>query len=442
MEVLVKYYDLFKQKRNNGEHNLRVATIFSYAPNEEDKNADGMIPEEDFRIAAEPQAAYKIPHRDKLDHYIEDYNQLFNTKHSMKDGNAFLNYKKDISKRVRNRQIDILLVVNMFLTGFDSKTLNTLYVDKNLKYHGLIQAFSRTNRILNEKKSQGNILAFRNLKKATDEAIGLFSDKNAKEIILVAPYEEYILQFNEAYKKLMAITPTVESVNDLRTEEEELLFAKAFRELMRLKNILSTFTNFEFEDIYMEEQEFTDYTSKYLDLYDKIKTDTQKENVSILEEIDFELELIHRDEVNVTYILKLLAELRSAPVKDQSKKEKEIIDMVAGETELRSKKELIQKFILNNLPALENDEDVEEEFNRFWKEETKKAMSELTLKESLDQDKVEQIINDYLFTGRMATEDEVIDALKKQPSVLQRESISTRITNKIKDFITTFISGV
>ena len=442
VEVLVKYYDLFQQKRNNGEHNLRIATIFSYAPNEEDKNADGMIPEEDFRMAAEPQAAYKIPHRDKLDHYIEDYNQLFNTKHSMKDGNAFLNYKKDISKRVRNRQIDILLVVNMFLTGFDSKTLNTLYVDKNLKFHGLIQAFSRTNRILNEKKSQGNILAFRNLKKATDEAIGLFSDKNAKETILVAPYEEYVLQFNEAYKKLMAITPTVESVNDLRTEEEELLFAKAFRELMRLKNILSTFTNFEFEDIYIEEQEFADYTSKYLDLYDKIKTDTQKENVSILDEIDFELELIHRDEVNVTYILKLLAELRSAPVKDQPKKEKEIIDMVAGETELRSKKELIQKFILNNLPALENDEDVEEEFNRFWKEETKKAMSELTLKESLDQDKVEEIINDYLFTGRMATEDEVIDALEKQPSVLQRESISTRITNKIQDFISTFISGV
>ncbi|TXK79446.1 type I restriction endonuclease subunit R [Mesonia sp. K4-1] len=442
VEVLVKYFDLFKKKRDAGEHNLRIATIFSYAPNEEDKNADGLIVDEDFRIAAEPQTAYKIPHRDKLDQYIEDYNQLFNTRHSRKDGNAFLNYKKDISKRVRNRQIDILLVVNMFLTGFDSKTLNTLYVDKNLKYHGLIQAFSRTNRILNEKKAQGNILAFRNLKKATDEAIGLFSDKNAKETILVAPYEEYVLQFNEAYQKLIDITPSVDSVNELRNEEEELLFAKAFRELMRVKNILSTFTDFNFEDIYMEEQEFADYSSKYLDLYDKIKTDTQKENISILDEIDFELELIHRDEVNVTYILKLLAELKNAPVKDQQKKEKEIIDMVAGETELRSKKELIQKFILNNLPALENDDDVEEEFNRFWKIETKKAMSELTLKESLDHKKVEEIINDYLFTGRMATEDEVIDALEKQPSVLQRESISTRITNKIQDFISTFISGV
>jgi type I restriction enzyme R subunit len=442
VDVLVKYYDLFQKKREEGQHNLRVATIFSFAPNEEDKNADGMIPNEDYSMAAEPEATYKLPHRDKLDQYIDNYNKLFGAKHSAKDGQAFLNYKKDISKRVRNRQIDILLVVNMFLTGFDSKTLNTLYVDKNLKYHGLIQAFSRTNRILNEKKSQGNILAFRNLKKATDEAIGLFSDKNAKETILVAPYEDYVQEFNEAYKKLMQIAPTVDSVNDLNDEEEELLFAKAFREIMRIKNILGSFTDFSFDDIYMKEQEFADYSSKYLDLYDKIKSDTQKENVSILDEIDFELELIHRDEVNVTYILKLLAELKDAPEKDQKRKEKEIIDMVSSEAELRSKKELIQKFIYNNLPAIENDDNVEDEFSRFWQKETKSAMSDLTSNENLDQEKVERIISDFLFTGRMATEDEILEALEKQPSVLQRESISTRITNKIQDFIATFLNGV
>ena len=141
--------------------------------------------------------------RDKLDEYIADYNKQFGTKHSTKDGNAFLNYKKDISKRVKNKQIDILLVVNMFLTGFDSKSLNTLYVDKNLNYHGLIQAYSRTNRILNEKKSQGNILAFRNLKKNTDDAIALFSDKNAQETIIIAPYEEQISKFNEASTKIL-----------------------------------------------------------------------------------------------------------------------------------------------------------------------------------------------------------------------------------------------
>jgi len=443
VDMLIKYYDLLKEKKDEGKHNLNIATIFSYGANPDDKTADGFIAEEDYNLAAEEGSEYKIlPRRDKLDEYINDFNELFNTRHSAKDGNAFLNYKKDISKKVRSRQVDILLVVNMFLTGFDSKPLNTLYVDKNLNYHGLIQAFSRTNRILNEKKSQGNILAFRNLKKATDEAIGLFSDKNAKETIIIAPYEEHLENFNKAYKLLMSIAPTVNSVNDLKTEEEELEFAKAFREIMRLKNILASFTDFSFTDTYMNEQEFVDYSSKYLDLYDKIKTDNQKETISILDEIDFELELIHRDEINVAYILKLLAELKNAPKKEQAKREKEIIDMVAGETELRSKKELIQKFIEKNLPNIKDDENIEDEFNRFWQKETKEAISDITNKEGLDQLKVEDIINDYLFTGRMATEDEIIEALEKQPSVLQRESISDRIINKIQGFIATYISGV
>lgn len=443
VDMLIKYYDLLKEKKEEGKHNLNIATIFSYGANEEDKTADGFIGEEDYNLAAEEGSEYKIlPRRDKLDEYINDFNEIFNTRHSAKDGNAFLNYKKDISKKVRNRQIDVLLVVNMFLTGFDSKPLNTLYVDKNLQYHGLIQAFSRTNRILNEKKSQGNILAFRNLKKATDEAIGLFSDKNAKETIIIAPYEEHLENFNKAYKLLMSIVPTLNSVNELKTEEEELEFAKAFREIMRLKNILASFTDFSFDDTYMNEQEFVDYSSKYLDLYDKIKTNNQKESISILDEIDFELELIHRDEVNVGYILKLLAELKNAPKKDQAKREKEIIDMVAGETELRSKKELIQKFIEKNLPHIRDDENIEDEFNRFWQKETKEAILDITKKEGLDQLKVEDIINDYLFTGRMATEDEIIEALEQQPSVLQRESISDRIINKIQGFIATYISGV
>lgn len=445
VDILIKYYELFKVKKENKEHNLKIATIFSYAANPEDKNANGDIQEEDFSIAAEPGAIYKTEHlqrRDKLDAFISDYNKTFGSKHSAKDGVAFLNYKKDISKRVKNKQIDILLVVNMFLTGFDSKSLNTMYVDKNLKYHGLIQAYSRTNRILNEKKSQGNILAFRNLKKATDEAVKLFSDKNANETITIEPYEVYIKDFNNAFKHLMSIAPTADSVNDLVTEEDELKFAKAFREIMRLKNILASFTNFTFDDTYMKEQDFKDYSSKYLDLYDKIKTNQQKELVSVLDEIDFELELIHRDEINVTYILKLLAELKSASKQDKAKKQKEIIDLITGETELRSKRELIEKFILKNLPEISDDDNIEEAFHTYWQIETKIALEKLSKEETLNQDKVETIINDYLFTGRMATEDEVIDALEKQPSVLQRESISNRVTDKILNFITTFINGV
>jgi len=446
VDILIKYYELLKAKKEAGEHRLNIATIFSYAPNPEDASANGEIPEEDFpgmAMAAEASASYgKIPHKDKLDIYIEDYNKQFGDKHSAKDGNSFLNYKKSISKRVKNKQIDILLVVNMFLTGFDSKSLNTLYVDKNLNYHGLIQAFSRTNRILNEKKSQGNILVFRNLKQNTDDAIALFSDKNAKETITIDPYEDQVKKFNSAYKDLMAIAPTVDSVNDLDTEEDELAFAKAFREIMRLKNILSSFVEFTFEDTYMKEQDFADYTSKYLDLYDKIKSNTQKESVSILEEIDFELELIHRDEINVAYIMKLLAQLKDAKPKDQAKQKKQIIDLISGETELRSKRVLIEQFIQNNLPKITDGDDIENEFKTYWKAETQKALQELSKTEALDQNRVEDIINDYLFTGRMANEDEVIEALEDQPSVLQRESISNRITKKIQDFIKTFVNGV
>jgi len=438
VDILIRYYELLRAKKQAGEHRLNIATIFSYNVNEVDKDANGQIHEEDV---SDDKPVNKHS-REKLDEFIADYNDQFKSKHSTKDGNAFLNYKKDISKRVKNRQIDILLVVNMFLTGFDSKTLNTLYVDKNLNYHGLIQAYSRTNRILGDKKSQGNILAFRNLKKNTDDAIALFSDKNAKETITIDPYEVQVTKFNQAYKELMAIAPTVDSVNDLVTEEDELAFAKAFREIMRLKNILSSFIEFTFDDTYMAEQEFADYTSKYLDLYDKIRTNNLKESVSILNEIDFELELIHRDEINVAYIMKLLAKLKDAKPKDQAKQKKQIIDLLAGEAELRSKRELIEKFIQNNLPDLNDDDDVDDAFKKYWDIETKKALKELTKEESLHQDKVETIINDFLFTGKMATEDEVIEALDKQPSVLQRESIGNRITEKIKDFVKTFINGV
>jgi type I restriction enzyme, R subunit len=191
VKSLTKYYDIFKRKKEEGKHNLNVATIFSYTSNEEDADANGFIAEE-VSIAEEPKVLYGLQahSREKLDEYIEDYNKLFDTDFSTKDSESFYNYYNDISKKVKNRKIDVLLVVNMFLTGFDSPTLNTLYVDKNLKYHGLIQAYSRTNRIINEQKSQGNIVVFRNLKTRTDEAITLFSNKEAIEVIIMKPYED------------------------------------------------------------------------------------------------------------------------------------------------------------------------------------------------------------------------------------------------------------
>jgi type I restriction enzyme R subunit len=343
--VRYKYYELFRAKKQAGQHDLRVATIFSFAANEDDKDANGLIGDPDLEI--KEGAAINVHTREKLDEFIEDYNAMYNTKFSTKDSQSFYNYYKDIAKRIKEREqdtfqeqnrVDILLVVNMFLTGFDAKKVNTLYVDKNLKHHGLIQAFSRTNRILNEVKSYGNIVCFRNLKKATDDAIALFSNPEAKEIILMQPYEVYVKKFNDSLSKLLEIAPTVDSVNDLPSEEEELEFVKAFRELMRLRNILSGFSDFEFTDLAMGEQDFEDYKSKYLDIYDKVKTSTEKEKVSILDDVDFELELIHRDEINVVYILKLLGKLHEAEEEEKEAQRKVISDLLGGEAQLRSKK--------------------------------------------------------------------------------------------------------
>jgi type I restriction enzyme, R subunit len=318
--TLIAYYNLFHQKKLQGEHNLKVATIFSYTQNEEDKDAQGFYDFDEFSQAADPEHTYSTQHsRDALEEMIGHYNREFNTNFTTRDSQSFYNYYNDIARRVKNRQVDVLLVVNMFLTGFDSVWLNTLYVDKNLKYHGLIQAFSRTNRILNELKSQGNIVCFRNLKNATDEAITLFSNKEAIDVVLKGPYEDYVSQFNQAFIQLLTIAPTVNSVNDLPGEEEQFEFIRAFRELMRVLNVLKTFTQFTFDDLSMSEQSFADYKSKYLDLYDRVKRDHQKEKVSILNDIDFELELIHRDEINVTYILKLLARLKDSTTRGEGK---------------------------------------------------------------------------------------------------------------------------
>ena len=199
--VLIKYYEMLKRKKDEGIHDLKVATIFSYTANEEDQDAEGIFTLDESN--GNGQNGLKHKHsRDKLEEYIQDYNMMFGTKYTSNDTQSYYNYYNNLAKRVKNKEVDVLLVVNMFLTGFDSKLLNTLYVDKNLKYHGLIQAYSRTNRIINEKKSQGNIVAFRNLKKNTDNAITLFSNKEAKEDILIKPYEVYVKEFNEAASSL------------------------------------------------------------------------------------------------------------------------------------------------------------------------------------------------------------------------------------------------
>jgi len=439
IDTLIQYYALFKQKQAQSTRPLKIATIFSYAANEPNPLANGMIAEELPDVPG--GARINQSSRDKLDEFIGDYNALFGTRYSTKDNELFYNYYKDIGKRVRNGEIDILLVVNMFLTGFDSPRLNTLYVDKNLKYHGLVQAFSRTNRILNEKKSQGNIVCFRNLKAATDEAIALFSNKHAKETVLLEPYESYVEQFNKATEALLTVAPTVASVDVLPDEKAELAFVTKFRELLRIKNILTTFTDFADDDLNLEAQQFEDYKSKYLDIHDKVKKQTDPEKVSILEDVDFELSLIHRDEINVAYILNLLVSLNKLDPEEAKKRQKEIIDLVAGEVQLRSKRALIEAFIEENLPKLKPNENVIQAFESYWANHQKEAFSKLCEEENISPQQLEKLLKNYTFANRLPRDQEIVDSLNFKPKILERKPIIERVADKIKSFIDTFVEG-
>jgi type I restriction enzyme R subunit len=440
VDVLIKYYELFAKRKAEGKHKLKVATIFSYTSNEEDKDADGILDEGGEIIGGDGGN----PHtREKLDGFIGDYNAMFGTNFSTKDTQSFYNYYQDIAKKVKERKVDILLVVNMFLTGFDSKTLNTLYVDKTLRYHGLVQAYSRTNRILNEVKSQGNIVVFRNLKARTDEAIALFSNVHAKEEIFVPPYDEYVKVFNETVMELLALTPTVKSVKDLPDEEAELKFVKIFRELMRLRNILESFSEFDDGDLTLPAQRFADYRSAYLDLYDKVKTDNTKEKASILADVDFELELIHRDVINVQYILTLLARLYDAEEAERQQMRKLILDAVAGDVELRSKRELIEKFIEQNLPKLDSSAEIPDSFEDFWEKERVAAFEKLVKEEQLDADKLKKVIDRYVYTGQEPLPDpDIVDMIQKPLGILERGPTRKRVLEKVVDFVATYIRGV
>lgn len=330
----------------------------------------------------------------------------------------------------------------MFLTGFDSKTLNTLYVDKNLRFHGLIQAYSRTNRIINETKSQGNIVCFRNLKPATDEAITLFSNKEAIEEIILPPYESQVSKYKDAIKHLQRITPTVQSVDDLPDEETELKFVQAFREVIRLRNVLETFADYKEEELPLDAQTFEDYKSKYLDIYDKVKTGTQKQKVSILQDVDFELELIHRDEINVAYILKLLAKLKGSTPEQQERIRKQVFDTLAGEMQLRSKRELIENFIEENLPFIDDVDQIPHEFDTYVSYQKEVALQTLCEEEGIDPEKLNLVLGDYLFTQIDPQPDAIINMLQQKPKILERKTILERILKRLKNFVETYINGV
>lgn len=445
IDAIIEYYEIFKRKRLNGEHNLKISTIFSYAQNEEEIE-DQLASR--LNVAGEPQAEYGLkPHRrELLEVYVQDFNELFGMAENIKDTEGFYNYYNAVARKSKHpkHETDILLVANMFLTGYDSKNLNTLYVDKNLQYHGLIQAFSRTNRTLDKNKTQGNIVCFRNLKDKTDEAIALFSNKEALDEIIVEPYEAYTEKFNEVTKKLLEIAPKIDAVDDLYSEEDKLQFILTFRALIRLHKKMSHYSEFTWNDLEIEEQLFADYTSKYLDLKDKLSSSSPIEKTSILNDIDFELELIRRDTINVTYIIQLLIKYKlKHSSKDKEIIEKEISNLLNTEVSLRSKRELIEKFIQESLPHISDTDIIPEEFEKFWNEEQDKALKHLVKTENLSDEKTEKLIENYLFTEREPLRKEILDLrIDGRPSVLKSKEVGDRILNKILDFVDTFVNGI
>ena len=299
--------------------------------------------------------------------------------------------------------------------------------------------FSRITNRTYEGKSHGNIVCFRNLKEATDYAVALFSNKEAKDVILMKPYTDHVDLFKKVLEKLYHLTPSVDSVDLLVDENEESKFVKTFRELMRIQNTLSTYADFSFEDLGIDEQEFADFKSKYFDIYQKVRRDTTKEKYPILDEIDFEAELIHRDEVNVTYILKLLREY--VLIEDNKARElklKQIKDILAGNVQLKSKRELIERFIEKHSLGI-SEEDIEDEFERYLDEEKRKELDSICKANELHFDKVEDLISDMLYYGNVPNVREVMmKTFINPPSLFERDKAITELTEKLDEFLETF----
>ena len=312
------YYQEFKkQMAADPTKRLRIAAIYSYGANEAE--TDGILDEEN----PEDTSNLDQSSRDFLDAAIQDYNEMFHTNYST-DGERFQNYYKDVSLRMKNKELDLLIVVNMFLTGFDATTLNTLWVDKNLKMHGLIQAFSRTNRILNSVKTYGNIVCFRNLQKATDDAIALFGDREASGVVLLKGYDAYYDGYEENGKAVPGYRDLIDKLSGefplgqpIIGEQKQKDFIKLYGNILRLKNILSAFDQFAGHEL-LPERDFQDYQSVYLDLYQayRPKTDGDKENIN--DDITFEIELIRQVEINIDYILMLVMKYHESNCKDKS----------------------------------------------------------------------------------------------------------------------------
>ena len=393
-----KYYLEFRKQLEEKQTDLTIATIYSYAQNEED-TSDGILDDEGFETDLLDKSS-----REFLDFAINEYNKKFKTNFSS-EGNGFQDYYKDLSDKVKHREIDLLIVVNMFLTGFDATTLNTLWVDKNLKQHGLIQAYSRTNRILNSVKTYGNIVCFRNLQDATNDAIALFGDKNATGIVLLKSYEDYYYGYEDdngkkqiGYEERIAILLQKYPLGvQIVGEKAEKDFIVSIGNILRLRNILSSFDKFAGKEI-LSERDFQDYTGMYVDLYQKYKQKDDGEKESIKDDIVFEMELVKQVEVNIDYILMLVAKYHQSNCED-----KEILGTIdkaiKSSLALRSKKELIDGFI----SKINADTNVMDDWGKFVKEQKEIDLKKIINDENLNEKETRKFLDNAFRDGQVKT---------------------------------------
>lgn len=407
--MLVKYYDAFKKI----DHDLKIAAIFSFGANEDLEGKDEHS-------------------RDSLERIIADYNKTFDCNYST---DTFQGYFSDVSKKVKSAKIDILIVVNMFLTGFDSKTLNTLYVDKNLKYHDLVQAYSRTNRVEKSTKPYGNIVCYRNLKKNTDDALKLFSQTETTDVVLMENYEYYLNRWHGELKRLLNLTPTPQDVDNLQSEDEKKMFILAFRELSKILVKLETFVDFEFkkEELGISEQQYQDYKSKYFTIYEMVKKE-QGEKASILLDIDFGIELMHSDKINVGYIMNLIKDIDFS---SEEKRDKDIKNIMAAldradNMDLRLKADLLKEFLQSVVPTLDKDSDVDFEYSKFEAHRRIQDVNYFAEEIGLSADFLSDSVAEYEYSGIINREEisnEVKEKLK--PKFLERK----RKIEQVKNFV-------
>ena len=403
------YYAEFKrQMEADPTKKLRIATIYSYGANEEE--TDGILDEEN----PEDTSALDQSSRDFLEAAIRDYNEMFHTNYST-DGDKFQNYYKDVSLRMKNKELDMLIVINMFLTGFDATTLNTLWVDKNLKMHGLIQAFSRTNRILNSIKTFGNIVCFRNLQRRVDDAISLFGDKNASGIVLLKSFKNYYYGYTDA--KDVLHPGYADMIEELTTkfplsepqiigEQNQKNFIALFGAILRMRNLLLSFDEFAGKEI-LSERDLQDYLGRYQDLRDEWKRrreDKQKEDIT--DDIVFEIELIKQIEINIDYILLLVKKYHDSHCEDKEV----LIDIrkaMDASPELRSKKALIETFIA----GINDVDDVLTEWRSFVVEQKEKELASIVAEENLKPEETCKFVENAFRDGEIKTTGTDIDKL-------------------------------